>query len=71
MGGQDTVLNMTFKIPYGITYIWNLISSTNEAFHRKENHGLGEETCGCQGGGGVSGMDRESGVNRCKLLHLE
>ena len=22
--------------------IWNLISSTNEHFHRKENHGLGE-----------------------------
>ena len=23
-------------------YIWNLIYSTNEHFHRKENHGLGE-----------------------------
>jgi len=29
------------------------------------------KTCGCQGGGGGSGMDWESGVNRCKLLHLE
>ena len=28
----------------------------------KENHGLGEETCGCQGEG--SGMDWELGVNR-------
>ena len=25
-------------------------------------HGLGEEACGCQGGGGGSGMDWESGV---------
>ena len=30
------------QIPYGITYIWNLIYGTNEPFHRKENHGLGE-----------------------------
>ena len=38
-------------------YIWNLIYSTNEPFHRKETHGLGEQTCGCQGGEGGSGMD--------------
>ena len=25
-----------------LTHIWNLIHSTNESFHRKENHGLGE-----------------------------
>ena len=25
-----------------ITYNWNLIYSTNEHLHRKENHGLGE-----------------------------
>ena len=25
-----------------ITSIWNLIYTTNERFHRKENHGLGE-----------------------------
>ena len=43
---------------------------TNESFHRKETHGRGEQTSGCQGGVG-SGMDWESGVNRCKLLHLE
>ena len=30
------------QIPYDITYIWNLIYSTNEQFHRKENYGLGE-----------------------------
>ena len=51
-----------------ITYIWNLIYDTNESFHRKETHGLGEQICGCQRGGGGSGMDLESRVNRCKLL---
>ena len=30
------------QIPYDITLIWYLIYSTNEPFHRKENHGLGE-----------------------------
>ena len=34
------------QIPYDITYIWNLIYGTNKLFHRKENHGLGEKTCG-------------------------
>ena len=34
-----------------IIYIWNLIYDTNEPFHRKEMHGLGEQTGGCQGGG--------------------
>ena len=39
-------------MPNDISYIWNLIHSTNEHFHRKETHGLGEQTCGCQWGGG-------------------
>ena len=52
-----------------ISHIWNLIYGTNEPFHRKEPHGLGEQTCGCQGGG--EGRDWESGVKRCKLWHLE
>uniref|UniRef100_A0A8D1A0R3 DUF1725 domain-containing protein n=1 Tax=Sus scrofa TaxID=9823 RepID=A0A8D1A0R3_PIG len=55
------------KEKYDITYIWNLIYGRNEPFHRKENQGLGEQTCGCQGGGGESGMDWEFGVRRCKL----
>ena len=61
------------QIPYDITYMWNLKYGTNERFHRKENHGHGEQTCGFQGGGerGGSGMDLEFGVNRCKLLCLE
>ena len=45
--------------------------STNEPFHRKAMHGLGEQTCGCQGGGGGSGIDWEFGVNRCKLFAFE
>jgi len=36
-----------------------------------EIHGLLEQICGCQGGGGSSGIDWEFGVNRCKLLPLE
>ena len=59
------------QVPYDITYIQNLIYDTNKQFHRKENHGHGEQTCGSQGWGGGSGMDWEFGVNRCKLLHSE
>ena len=51
------------QIPYDFTYNWNLISNTNELFHRKENHGHREQPCGCQGGG--SGRDWESEV----LMH--
>ena len=58
-------------MPYDIIYIWNLIYGTNKPFHRKETHGLGEQTCGCQGAGGGSGMDWQFGVNRCGLLPLE
>ena len=59
------------QIPYDITYIWNLIYDTKEPFHRKETHGLRDQTCGCQGGGGGSGMDGVLGVNRCRLLPLK
>ena len=43
----------------------------NLSVEQKQTHRLGEQTCGCQGGGGGSGMDGEFGVSRCKLLHLE
>ena len=42
-------------------YFWNLIYGTNEPFHRKEMHGLGEQTYGCQGGG--NRMDWEFGLD--------
>ena len=35
------------QIPYNFTYIWNVICGTNEPFHRRETHGLGELTCSC------------------------
>ena len=38
---------------------------------QKQTHRRGEQTCGCRGGGGGSGMDWEFGVNQCKLLPLE
>ena len=50
------------QIPSDMTYTWNLIYGTKKPFHRKETHGLGEQTCGCQGGR-ESGMEWESGVN--------
>ena len=33
------------------------IHGTKEPFHRKDTHGPGDQTCGCQGGGRGSGMD--------------
>ena len=59
------------QIPYDTTSIWNLIYGTNEPFHRKENHGLGEQTCGCQWGWGRNGTGWAFGISRCKLLPLE
>ena len=50
-----------------IAHVWKLIYGTNEPFHRKENHGLGEETCGCLMGGRGSGRDRELGLIRHNL----
>ena len=49
------------QVSYDITYIYNLIYSTNETFHRKESYGHGEQTCGCWGGGG-SRVDWELGL---------
>ena len=30
-----------------MSQIWSLTYSTNETFHRKETHGLGEQASGC------------------------
>ena len=59
------------QIPYDLTYIQDLTYGANEPFHREEHHGLGEQTCGCQGEGGGSGMDGELGVHGRRLLHVE
>ena len=64
---------------HDITYMWYLKYGSNYCIYKtedtiicnNEDHEHGEQTCGCQEGGGESGMDREFGVGRCKLLHLE
>ena len=56
---------------YMMSHIWSLIYGRNEPFHRKENHGHGEQTCGCQGRERGIRMDWEFGVDRFKLWPLE
>ena len=46
-------------------------SQMNLSTEKKQTHGHGEQTYGCQEREGESGMDWEFGVSRCKLLHLE
>ena len=43
----------------------------NKKTKTKKLNGLGEQTCGCQGAQGGSGMDWEFGVSRSKLWPLE
>ena len=43
----------------------------NLSTEEKQAHGHGEQTRGCQGGQGGSGMDRKFGASGFKLLHLE
>ena len=44
----------------------------NLSVKQKQSHRHGEQTCGCQGGGGGrGGMEWEFGVSKCKLLHIE
>ena len=38
---------------------------------QKQINRRGEQTCGCQGGGGGCGTDGDFMVSICKLLHLE
>ena len=46
------------------------MAQINLSTEKKQTNGHGEQTCGCQGEGGESGMDWKFGVSRCKLLHL-
>ena len=34
------------------------MAQMNLSAEKKQTHGCGAQTCGCQGGGGGSGMDR-------------
>ena len=47
------------------------MAQTNLFTEKKQTQGHGEQTCGCQGGGGGSRKDWEFGVSRCKLLQVE
>ena len=60
-------------VPVVAQWKWTIYKyGANEPTHRTEKtHGRREQTCGCHGGWGRSEMDREFGVGRCKLLHLE
>ena len=60
------------KIPYAITYLWNLNrAQMNLPTKQKQTHRHGEQSCVCQGVREESGMDWVVGVSRCKLFHLE
>ena len=43
----------------------------NLSTEQKQTHIHREQTCGCQGGRGGSGMDRDLEISGCKLLYLE
>ena len=43
----------------------------NLSTEQKQTHIHREQTCGCQGGRGGSGMDRDLEISGCKLFHLE
>ena len=38
---------------------------------QKQTHRYREQTCGCQGGGVVGGIDWKFRISRCKLLYIE
>ena len=47
------------------------MAQMNQSIEQKQTYKHREQTCGCQGGRGGSGMDWEFGISICKLLHLE
>ena len=52
--------------------MWNLKYGKNDPVYKTETgHSHGEQTCGCRGDGGGSGMDGEFGIGGCKWLDLE
>ena len=61
MGPETLILSKSERdgqIPYDITYIWNLMNSTNDPIHRKEANSW----TWSQARRGGSGMDWEFGV---------
>ena len=47
------------------------MAQMNLSTEKKQTHELGEQVCGCQEGGGGTGMDWEFGDSRFKPLLLE
>ena len=47
------------------------MAQVNQSIKQKLTHRQAEQTCGCQGEEEGRGMNWESGVSRCKPLHLE
>ena len=47
------------------------MAQMNLSTEKKQTHGHENRLVVAKGEGGGSGMDWESGVNRCKQLHLE
>ena len=43
------------------------MAQMNLSIEKKQTHRHGEQTCGCQGGGGRNRMDWEFGVSRYKV----
>ena len=44
------------------------MAQMNLSTEKKQTHGHGVHTCGCQGRVGGSGIDWEFGVSRCNLI---
>ena len=47
-----------------------ICSQMNISTKQKQTHRHGEQTCGCQVGGGRGGRNWEFGVSSCKLLYM-
>ena len=47
------------------------MTQMNLYMNQKQNHGHGELTGGCRGGGVQGGIQWEVGVSKCKLLCIE
>ena len=58
------------QTPYNIIYIWSPKYDKND-LSTKQNQIMDLEGHVCHGGSGERGIDREFGVGRCRLLHLE
>ena len=59
-----------FKYYFFICGIWNMTQMTL-AIEQKQTHRRGEQTCGCQAGGGGSGMDGEFGEMPTMTFRLD